>query len=242
MSSLLYRDRRSPMSVQKDYDPNNLPAPQLIKRKDANNIVREVRLYPFSGDYNNSLWYFFELCMMPLLRCITALKMSWPDIFIEILNVLTKHPLQLMTQLLSGKYSVAHAQHTQTTFIHMIRDFVSALTLTCNPRDTLYHYLETSARFDQKSDPATHWSKLVFLRQCGIYMNGNSAVPNMGTLATWYFNNFPPGWRISYVMHNPTETGIPSADKISNHMAIAQQTNTDPQTVTTRCLESAIVR
>ena len=161
MSSLLYRDRRSPMSVQKDYDPNNLPAPQLIKRKDANNIVREVRLYPFSGDYNNSLWYFFELCMMPLLRCITALKMSWPDMFIEILNVLTKHLLQITTQLLAGKYSIARAQHTQATFIHLIRDFVLKLTLIYNPRDTLYHYLETSARFDQKSDPAAELSAIV---------------------------------------------------------------------------------
>ena len=158
MSSLLYRDRRLPMSIRKDYDPHKLPAPQLIKQKDANNVVREIRLYPFSGDPNNSLWFFFELCMMPLLRCITVLKMSWPDMFVEILNVLTKHPLQIMTQLLAGKYSIASgAQHTQTTFIRLIRDFVSKLTLIYNPRDTLYHYLETSARFDQKSDPATHW-------------------------------------------------------------------------------------
>ena len=78
------------MSIQKDYDPNKLPTPQLIKQKDAKNIMREVHVHPFSGDFNNSIWFFFELCLMPLLRCIKVLGMSWPNMFVEILNVLTK--------------------------------------------------------------------------------------------------------------------------------------------------------
>ena len=100
------------MSIQKDYDPNKLPAPQLIKQKDAKNIMREVRVHPFSGEFNNSLWFFFELCLMPLLCCNKVLGMSWPDMFVEILNVLTKHRLQLMTQLLTGPYSSSAVPHT----------------------------------------------------------------------------------------------------------------------------------
>ena len=79
--------------------------------------------------------------------------MSWPDINVEILNVLTKHPLQLMTQLLAGPYSSSAVQHIQATFVLLIRDFITKLTLIPNPRDSLYHFLEVNCKFDKRSNP-----------------------------------------------------------------------------------------
>ena len=213
--------RRSPMSITKDFDTKKLPAPQPIKHKDANNVMREVRVYPFAGEFNNSLWFFFELCLFPLMRCIPVLGMSWTDIFIEILNVLTKHPLQIMTQLISTKYAAAASQ-TYANFVLLIRDFISKLIQIPNPRDSLYHYLEANCQFNLKNNPTAHWSTTLFLRKCGIFMHGYLAIPSMKMTALWFFNSFSPGWKCSYVMHNPTETGLPDADRICNHMTIAQ--------------------
>ena len=56
-------------------------------------------------------------------------------------------------------------------------------------------------------------------------MKGYARILTMETTALWYFGSFPPGWQASYLMHNPTEIGIPDAEKISLHMTIAQQTN-----------------
>ena len=213
------------MSCAKDYDAKKLPAPQPIKHKDANNIMREVRVYPFAGEFNNSLWFFFDLCLFPLMRCTSVLGMSWPDIFIEILNVLTKHPLQIMTQLISTKYST-HATQTHANFVLLIRDFISKLIQIPNPRDSLYHYLEANCQFNLRNNPTAHWSTTLFLRKCGMFMHGYSAIPTLKMTALWFFNSFPPGWKCSYVMHNPTETGLPDAERICNHMTIAQQVRT----------------
>ena len=122
------------MSVNKDYDRSKLPQPQPLKHKDANNVMREVRIIPFSGEFNNSLWFLFELCLLPLVRCIATLGMTWPAIFTELLNVLGKYPLQIMTELINQKYSTLSLQ-TQTNFIQLIRDFVSKLKQDPNPRD-----------------------------------------------------------------------------------------------------------
>ena len=212
------------MSSTKDYNVDQLPKPQLIcKKDDNNNVMREVRVYPYAGQFNNSLWYLFELCLMPLFRCLAVLGMSWPDMFTEVLNVMSKHPLSIMTQLVSGKYSTS--PKNQATFVHLVRDFVTELILTPNPRDSLYHYLEVNLKFSPKDNPTSHWSNILFLRKCGIYMNGYARIPTMETTALWYFDSFPPGCQASYVMHNPTEVGIPDAKKISLHMIIAQQTN-----------------
>ena len=213
------------MSVNKDYDRSRLPQPQPLKHKDANNVMREVRIIPFSGEFNNSLWFLFELCLLPLVRCIATLGMTWPAIFTELLNVLGKHPLQIMTSLITQKYSTPNLQ-TQTNFIHLIRDFVSKLTQNPNPRDSLYHYLENKCRFNPASTPVAHWSDVCFLRKCGIYMHGLKQIPSLSNTALWLFNHYPPGWQCSYVMHNPTETGLPSAEKINNHMMICQQMGT----------------
>ena len=212
------------MSSTKDYNTNQLPKPQLLRKKDDNNnVVREVRVYPYAGQFNNSLWYLFELCLMPLIRCVATLGMTWTDIFTEVLNVMSKHPLSIMTQLVSGKYSTK--PKNQVTFVQLVRDFVTELILTPNPRDSLYHYLEVNLKYSPRDSPTSHWSNILFLRKCGIYMNGYARIPSMETTALWYFGSFPPGWQASYVMHNPSEVGIPDAKKISLHMTLAQQTN-----------------
>ena len=213
------------MSVNKDYDRSKLPQPQPLKHKDANNVMREVRIIPFSGEFNNSLWFLFELCLLPLVRCIATLGMTWPAIFTELLNVLGKYPLQIMTELINQKYSTPNLQ-TQTNFIKLIRDFVSKLIQNPNPRDSLYHYLENKCRFNTSNTPVAHWSDVCFLRKCGIYMHGLKQIPSLDITALWVFNHYPAGWQCSYVMHNPQEMGLPSADKINNHMMICQQMGT----------------